>query len=222
MKRFRRLMALVLCLSLCCAPALADYASVETPVFSNQLECIATLQEGEEYRLVEPPEQGMPEDENWLKTYQMAYVSFYDTEERKEIRGWIVTGYLLQPLGRKPELTQGGILLEALGAENTLYFEGLKARGSCFDEPLQGDMPLEKALAIAIENMEYAYGETDATLARFQTVQYGIVHESEFLSVPYWQFFFCSPINVLDDYQVNVRATDGAILVLCGPGEGDG
>lgn len=98
----------------------------------------------------------------------------------------------------------------------------MKARGSCFDEPLQGDMPLEKALAIAIENMEYAYGETDATLARFQTVQYGIVHESEFLSVPYWQFFFCSPINVLDAYQVNVRATDGAILVLCGPGEGDG
>ena len=93
-----------------------------------------------------------------------------------------------------------------------LYFEGLKARGSCFDEPLQGDMPLEKALAIAIENMEYAYGETDATLARFQTVQYGIVHENEFLSVPYWQFFFCSPINVLDAYQVNVRATDGAIL----------
>ena len=46
--------------------------------------------------------------------------------------------------------------------------------------------------------------------------------KSEFLSVPYWQFFFCSPINVLDAYQVNVRATDGAILVLCGPGEGDG
>lgn len=215
-------MALFLCLSLCCAPALADYVSVETPVFSNQLECIATLQEGEEYRLMEPPEQGLPEDENWLKTYQMAYVSFYDTEEKKEIRGWIVTGYLPQPLGRKPELTQSGILLEALGAENTLYFEGLKARGSCFDEPRPGDMPLEKALAIAIENMEYAYGETDATLARFQTVQYGIVHESEFLSVPYWQFFFCSPINVLDAYQVNVRATDGAILVLCGPGEGDG
>ena len=72
MKRFRRLMALVLWLILCCAPALADYVSVETPVFSNQLECIATLQEGEEYRLMEPPEQGLPEDENWLKTYEMA------------------------------------------------------------------------------------------------------------------------------------------------------
>ena len=132
-KSFYRAMALFLCLSLCCAPALADYASVETPVFSNQLECIVTLQEGDEYRLMEPPEQGLPEDEDWLQTYEMAYVSFYDTEERKEIRGWIVTGYLPQPLGRKPELTQGGILLEAQGAENTLYFEGLKARGSCFD-----------------------------------------------------------------------------------------
>ena len=120
MKSFHRAMALFLCLSLCYAPALADYVSVETPVFSDRLECIATLQEGEEYRLMEPPEQGLPEDENWLKTYQMAYVSFYDNEERKEIRGWIVTGYLPQPLGRKPELTQGGILLEAQGAENTL------------------------------------------------------------------------------------------------------
>ena len=46
MKHFRRLMALVLWLILCCALALADYVSVETPVFSNQLECIATLQEG--------------------------------------------------------------------------------------------------------------------------------------------------------------------------------
>ena len=156
MKPFHRAMALILWLILCCALALADYVSVETPVFSDRLECIATLQEDEEYRLVEPPEQGMPEDEDWLQTYEMAYVSFYDTEERKKIRGWIVTGYLPQPLGRKPELTQGGILLEAQGAENTLYFEGLKARGSCFDEPLQGDMPLEKALAIAIENMEYA------------------------------------------------------------------
>ena len=64
MKRFRRLMALVLWLILCCALALADYVSVETPVFSDRLECIATLQEDEEYRLVEPPEQGMPEDEN--------------------------------------------------------------------------------------------------------------------------------------------------------------
>ena len=222
MKPFHGAIALVLWLSLCCAPALADYVSVETPVFSNQLECIATLQEDEEYQLVESPEQGLPDNEEWLQTYEMAYVSFYDNEERKEIHGWVVTGYLPQPLSRKPELTQNGVLLEAQGAENTLYFEGLKALGSCFDEPRPGDMPLEKALAIALENMEYAYGETDATLARFQTVQYGIVHESEFLSVPYWQFFFCSPINALDAYQVNVRATDGAILVLCGPGEGDG
>ena len=101
MKRFRRLMALVLSASLCCAPALADYVSVETPVFSDRLECIATLQEDEEYRLVEPSEQGLPEDENWLKTYEMAYVSFCDNEERKEIRGWIVTGYLPQPFGAK-------------------------------------------------------------------------------------------------------------------------
>ena len=222
MKPFRRLMALALWLSLCCTPALADYVSVETPVFSAQLECIASLNEDEEYRLLDPPEQGLPEDDDWLKTYQMAYVTFYDKGEKTKIRGWIVTGYLPQPLGRKPRLTQGGSLLEAQGAENTLYFEGLKARDPSFDDPQPGDMALEKALSIAIENMEYAYGETDATLARFRTVEYGIVHEQEYMSVPYWQFFFRSPINKLDTYQVNVRATDGAILVLCGPGEGDG
>ena len=51
MKSFHRAMALFLCLSLCCALALADYVSVETPVFSDRLECIATLQEDEEYQL---------------------------------------------------------------------------------------------------------------------------------------------------------------------------
>lgn len=221
MKPFCRILTLVLLLCRCCAPALADYVTLETPVYSDDLKVIASLNNDEEYKLLDTPKQG-PNNAQWRNTYQMAYVSFYDKGGKARIRGWIVTGYLPQSLGQKPELTQGGILLEAQGAENKLYFEGIKAKGSSFDDPKPGDMTLEEALNIAIENLEYAYGETDATLARFQTVTYGVVREDAYQKVREWQFGFRTPLNRLDVYQVNVRATDGAIMVLCGPGEGNG
>lgn len=39
---------------------------------------------------------------------------------------------------------------------------------------------------------------------------------------PYWQFDFKTWLNPADGYEVMIHSPDGAVVYLCGPGEGNG
>ena len=221
----KRLCGLLVLLLLFAPPSRAERVKVETPVFSCDLEVTGNLTPDDEYRVVTPPEKQAFTNQDWLKTYTLAYVSFYDVDRDEHEEGWIITGYLPQPVGVKLRLLHGGMLVQPKGME--LYFEGLDKMK---DESTAGfgkpdptlDMPMEEALAIAINAIKEKYGETDATMARFQVVDYGMQFESSYVSLPYWQFDFETDLNQLDGYEVFVHSPDGAVMLLCGPGEGNG
>ena len=108
----KRLCGLLVLLLLFAPPSRAERVKVETPVFSCDLEVTGNLTPDDEYRVVTPPEKQAFTNQDWLKTYTLAYVSFYDVDRDEHEEGWIITGYLPQPVGVKPRLLHGGMLVQ--------------------------------------------------------------------------------------------------------------
>jgi beta-lactamase regulating signal transducer with metallopeptidase domain len=94
---------------------------------------------------------------------------------------------------------------------------------SLFTVPTDDAIDVNAALNLGIRAIAAAYGESD--MSRFY-ILYGFVSaesspDDSFLT-PYWQFSLRNTSDPADCYDVIVHATDGEILYLAGPGEGNG
>jgi len=94
---------------------------------------------------------------------------------------------------------------------------------SLFTTPTDDAMDANAALSLGLQAIADKYGESD--MSRFY-ILYGFVSAEsspdDSFRTPYWQFSFRTDADPTDCYDVMVHATDGEILYLAGPGEGNG
>ena len=101
--------------------------------------------------------------------------------------------------------------------------ENLAPNNSLFTTPTADVMDVDTALNLGIQAIVSRYQESNMT--RFY-ILYGFVSTGsspdDSFQTPYWQFSFRIDSDPNDCYDVIVHATDGNILYIAGPDEGNG
>lgn len=162
----------------------------------------------------------------WTRDYQMQEIAYDSPRTGRDATGWIVTKLAEHPLDAQPALTAEYDALLTVPSQvsgASLCFAACnKALGNDnFSKAGAADMALADALRRTLDAIMEKYGETEGTLLRFQ-LSYGFRNQSAYFQAPYWQFDLRHPVNPLDSYEVMVHSSDGAILYIAGPGEGNG
>lgn len=220
-KGFCLLLCALLCLSAC---ACAEVASVQLDVWNDEMEMVNVIQSGWVYQVLEEAQPGQSGEamQRWLQTYHLQKVRYTDDAE-VEHTGWIISGYVPQQADQPRWFSGRLIYVEGVTNERLCFDSQTKDRTQNvgFADPLETDMPMEEALHLALAAIEQDYPETDETLLRF-FVEYGFRQDGVSFPGPYWQFDFGTELNPADGYEVMIHSPDGAVVYLCGPGEGNG
>lgn len=226
----KKWMCLALCVALCLCQtvSLAEMAQVEMPVLDDEMQTIDNIMPGMQYQVLDQAAegQGTVTMQQWMQVYRLQKVRFHSVNQKAAVTGWVVSGYVPQDLNAERLPTQpDGRMLEVQGISHEKLLLETVAKNPLtnvgFGPAEEEDMPLAQALHLALKAIEEKYGETDETLIRFY-VEYGLQLGSTEGRLPYWQFDFWCPVSDLDGYEVMIRSSDGQLLYLCGPGEGNG
>ena len=232
----KKCLAIVLTILMLSSLALADTAERETPVFAptedeSELLISGDLFPGDEYEITGymtrfSADLSIPWIDLWTQYYNMSSVSYLSTETGEQEEGWIVSGFVPQPMDEDIEPAyEFSILLQPSGDGFPAFEAVNKALPpysyESFGNPSEEVIPLENAFRTALDAVIEAFGETPATLLRFY-VEYGYALQGENQQIPAWQFDFVSDIHPIDGYGVQINAQDGTLLWVASSEDGLG
>ncbi len=104
---------------------------------------------------------------------------------------------------------------------------GFKARNKTLDyvsytTPGEGDLPLEKAVELAIQALSKQYGESRESLLRYW-LEYGFTNRAySYYESPNWTLEFLDPSGYENFYTVVLHSPDGETLYMFSSAEGNG